>query len=127
MIRRPPRSTRTDTLFPYTTLFRSHLPAPRPLHDVASVLLLAPARSRRRPCARARGIVAVRSRRAPGLQVAVTHGGRAPPIARVPNLAEGDRIPRSAARSVGEEWVRTARSPWAPAPSKTNTHPAAKK
>src|SRR3546814_14602430 len=26
MIRRPPRSTRTDTLFPYTTLFRS----PRP-------------------------------------------------------------------------------------------------
>src|SRR3546814_11141520 len=34
MIRRPPRSTRTDTLFPYTTLFRSlgavgldHLPA----------------------------------------------------------------------------------------------------
>src|SRR3546814_18312094 len=29
MIRRPPRSTRTDTLFPYTTLFRSHLALPR--------------------------------------------------------------------------------------------------
>src|SRR3546814_4502756 len=27
MIRRPPRSTRTDTLFPYTTLVRSRLPA----------------------------------------------------------------------------------------------------
>src|SRR3546814_20186356 len=27
MIRRPPRSTRTDTLFPYTTLFRSQGPA----------------------------------------------------------------------------------------------------
>src|SRR3546814_20304887 len=26
MIRRPPRSTRTDTLFPYTTLFRSGWP-----------------------------------------------------------------------------------------------------
>src|SRR3546814_1905505 len=26
MIRRPPRSTRTDTLFPYTTLFRSLQP-----------------------------------------------------------------------------------------------------
>src|SRR3546814_16348741 len=26
MIRRPPISTRTDTLFPYTTLFRSHKP-----------------------------------------------------------------------------------------------------
>src|SRR3546814_1344180 len=25
MIRRPPRSTRTDTLFPYTTLFRSRV------------------------------------------------------------------------------------------------------
>src|SRR3546814_3163433 len=35
MIRRPPRSTRTDTLFPYTTLFRSTAsqktrPSPRP-------------------------------------------------------------------------------------------------
>src|SRR3546814_19647848 len=28
MIRRPPRSTRTDTLFPYTTLFRSAVIAP---------------------------------------------------------------------------------------------------
>src|SRR3546814_665496 len=27
MIRRPPRSTRTDTLFPYTTLFRSGIPS----------------------------------------------------------------------------------------------------
>src|SRR3546814_20210742 len=34
MIRRPPRSTRTDTLFPYTTLFRSvgrRLPGSAPL------------------------------------------------------------------------------------------------
>src|SRR3546814_10808526 len=30
MIRRPPRSTRTDTLFPYTTLFRSAEAAARP-------------------------------------------------------------------------------------------------
>src|SRR3546814_18044460 len=29
MIRRPPRSTRTDTLFPYTTLFRSPCPRTR--------------------------------------------------------------------------------------------------
>src|SRR3546814_18045428 len=28
MIRRPPRSTRTDTLFPYTTLFRSGCGSP---------------------------------------------------------------------------------------------------
>src|SRR3546814_2716004 len=37
MIRRPPRSTRTDTLFPYTTLFRSILEEPAMLvrHEVA--------------------------------------------------------------------------------------------
>src|SRR3546814_14071067 len=35
MIRRPPRSTRTDTLFPYTTLFRSLI-----LTQVLAVALL---------------------------------------------------------------------------------------
>src|SRR3546814_20902624 len=34
MIRRPPRSTRTDTLFPYTTLFRSGVRFGVPLHAV---------------------------------------------------------------------------------------------
>src|SRR3546814_2623945 len=34
MIRRPPRSTRTDTLFPYTTLFRSTRGAIGPFHAV---------------------------------------------------------------------------------------------
>src|SRR3546814_4823822 len=51
MIRRPPRSTRTDTLFPYTTLFRSDqgcidflkrqmIPSERPLacHEVTKIL-----------------------------------------------------------------------------------------
>src|SRR3546814_20037988 len=36
MIRRPPRSTRTDTLFPYTTLFRS-------LRDIAELIQDSPA------------------------------------------------------------------------------------
>src|SRR3546814_2782431 len=56
MIRRPPRSTRTDTLFPYTTLFRSRGPttaagalgdlagAPRPV----AVNLVGALRRRRR-------------------------------------------------------------------------------
>src|SRR3546814_921731 len=43
MIRRPPRSTRTDTLFPYTTLFRSNLrivdPAVEPGDDLFLVVL----------------------------------------------------------------------------------------
>src|SRR3546814_11683540 len=36
MIRRPPRSTRTDTLFPYTTLFRSYWGCPIPVIHCAA-------------------------------------------------------------------------------------------
>src|SRR3546814_8476760 len=39
MIRRPPRSTRTDTLFPYTTLFRSSRKRP-PLTPIVRLLRL---------------------------------------------------------------------------------------
>src|SRR3546814_4555466 len=42
MIRRPPRSTRTDTLFPYTTLFRSPSEE-RFVRDIASSAIIAPA------------------------------------------------------------------------------------
>src|SRR3546814_14907184 len=38
MLRRPPRSTRTDTLFPYTTLFRSCYTEERWLCRVAAVI-----------------------------------------------------------------------------------------
>src|SRR3546814_5639000 len=38
MIRRPPRSTRTDTLFPYTTLFRSNMVLVKLLGDEQIVL-----------------------------------------------------------------------------------------
>src|SRR3546814_4501957 len=37
MIRRPPRSTRTDTLFPYTTLFRSRVHPDRGLAEPGSL------------------------------------------------------------------------------------------
>src|SRR3546814_10617755 len=37
MIRRPPRSTRTDTLFPYTTLFRSQLEVGQHVARLANV------------------------------------------------------------------------------------------
>src|SRR3546814_9099474 len=55
MIRRPPRSTRTDTLFPYTTLFRSQLVhglaraisyQRTPIQARVSVSVCAPAQSR---------------------------------------------------------------------------------
>src|SRR3546814_1751443 len=47
MIRRPPRSTRTDTLFPYTTLFRSdhHLSRRGDVGRDASTRSLSPARA----------------------------------------------------------------------------------
>src|SRR3546814_7696843 len=37
MIRRPPRSTRTDTLFTYTTLFRSAVHCPAPGERIAAI------------------------------------------------------------------------------------------
>src|SRR3546814_2348140 len=46
MIRRPPRSTRTDTLFPYTTLFRS----PGPAGHARATRLPRPCRGSRTRC-----------------------------------------------------------------------------
>src|SRR3546814_19927057 len=61
MIRRPPRSTRTDTLFPYTTLFRSddcceQRPSCVPVDPMRRTTLL------QRPC-RASGVASFHSRR----------------------------------------------------------------
>src|SRR3546814_2488778 len=46
MIRRPPRSTRTDTLFPYTTLFRS----PGAVRAIEIILRPVPSDRRHRLC-----------------------------------------------------------------------------
>src|SRR3546814_3178022 len=46
MIRRPPRSTRTDTLFPYTTLFRSATGNPGCQKNVHTLLTLDKKRGR---------------------------------------------------------------------------------
>src|SRR3546814_15192844 len=48
MIRRPPRSTRTDTLFPYTTLFRSVLDPDIVIDDPVKVIDLMLSRATRR-------------------------------------------------------------------------------
>src|SRR3546814_7602555 len=61
MIRRPPRATRTDTLFPYTTLFRSRT---RPRHAWATDGL--PPRPATRRATRARRSVPLRRREGPG-------------------------------------------------------------
>src|SRR3546814_5271080 len=58
MIRRPPRSTRTDTLFPYTTLFRSRgAPTGDDGADIPS------STSRKELAARTRSIPSTASRR----------------------------------------------------------------
>src|SRR3546814_2358233 len=54
MVRRPPRSTRTDTLFPYTTLFRS---------TIARLHRNAPSALRNRSCDRTRRTPRLRSAR----------------------------------------------------------------
>src|SRR3546814_14945420 len=64
MIRRPPRSTRTDTLFPYTTLFRARFsceggfaeksPAPVTLDRRAEMVIVALRHSRPADIERAR-------------------------------------------------------------------------
>src|SRR3546814_18234196 len=52
MILRPPRATRTDTLFPYTTLFRSRSePEAAPARRLRPQLLVHPELRRRSPCA----------------------------------------------------------------------------
>src|SRR3546814_5804082 len=63
MIRRPPRSTRTDTLFPYTTLFRSIAA------DIHAVLgAVQRVRLRQHPHRRFRGIVGRSEEHTSGLQ-----------------------------------------------------------
>src|SRR3546814_14804541 len=54
MIRRPPRSTRTDTLFPYTTLFRSRRVVAAAADGAAACVRLEAGRARRLPGRRAR-------------------------------------------------------------------------
>src|SRR3546814_14578458 len=99
MIRRPPRSTRTDTLFPYTTLFRAILPAVAAVHDAAA----GGAADRAPAAGEAAG--AEQPLAAPG-----RGGGARRPLARRP----GQLVDRSEERRVGKECVSTCRSRWWP-------------
>src|SRR3546814_12195823 len=64
MIRRPPRSTRTDTLFPYTTLFRSQATAVNVLHAGALQ-----AQSRQRVQIGMPAIITARTERSAGVRL----------------------------------------------------------
>src|SRR3546814_7279671 len=90
MIRRPPRSTRTDTLFPYTTLFRSDRERSRDLEIDAEAFV-----RRRLAEFGMREFVAQRQHAAVGI------GDRLRPLARAPvEIAEiggAERIDRAVA------------------------------
>src|SRR3546814_19420448 len=99
MIRRPPRSTRTDTLFPYTTLFRSCLAPRRGAYDIHTSL--APANERA-------GRVQAWDRRQGHLDGSIG-------TTVVPALVAGTHWhQRSEERRVGKECVSTCRSRWSP-------------
>src|SRR3546814_16463793 len=102
MLRRPPRSTRTDTLFPYTTLFRS-LERVRLCHN-----RLSHRNERRfafgdRRCSPARKGGARRS-----------DGAIEVILARIGGTADDLLGRRSEERRVGKECVSTCRSRWSP-------------
>src|SRR3546814_19012336 len=103
MIRPPPRSTRTDTLFPYTTLFRSESAALRPAEAQSA-----------RTAHRFPGS-AGKVHRARGPQEAET--GRRDDDLRLPQLCAvwekgPGRSRRSEERRVGKECVSTCSSRW---------------
>src|SRR3546814_17161419 len=123
MIRRPPRSTRTDTLFPYTTLFRSENPAAfrRPDEGAGVGRRAAQPRNRRllpfdRPDPAARlwpdrggaghKLQPPRGRAQDGYGRAAVDEHRSSDRRRRRNLR------RSEERGVGKEWVRTCRTRW---------------
>src|SRR3546814_11782853 len=120
MVRRPPRSTRTDTLFPYTTLFRSDEPAA----DVALlVLVLAAATAGHRTgVEHHRGAAVVLEAGDGVLQpgpVGLAGGDAAGFLAAVEGVVlEALRVerlvPRSEERRVGKACVSACRARWPP-------------
>src|SRR3546814_11326006 len=120
MIRRPPRSTRTDTLFPYTTLFRSNSSsrttateekngaARAPRVDATNVGQMLVYRDPECGCCEAWADIA----RKAGYQVVVEN--RADMAAVKARYDVPGRLVRSEELRVGKECVGRCRSRWSP-------------
>src|SRR3546814_17173242 len=111
MIRRPPRSTRTDTLFPYTTRFRSRVGTGK---AQAAAFRLLPAVPLAADAARHAGAAPVRQM-AQGASACL--GARARFLRLHGNALYcrfDARTQRSEERRVGKECVNTCRSRWSP-------------
>src|SRR3546814_14443595 len=103
MILRPPRSTRTDTLFPYTTLFRSRRRAAEPqrlIHDLAAVFMI---------LRTAFVLIRTVDHEVHDQRQHVLGGIKAGDEQKDEQIAE-----RSEERRVGKECVSTCRSRWSP-------------
>src|SRR3546814_10940138 len=113
MIRRPPRSTRTDTLFPYTTLFRSETAAEirePPRRDQRVLAFVGDPRHRDMLRTRdARDLVCARGHRRAAVEDVDVIFEREAFILQHPH-----RRARSEERRVGHECVSTCRSRWSP-------------
>src|SRR3546814_19322803 len=112
MIRRPPRSTRTDTLFPYTTLFRSL---------VATYILSFGSEEQKRHWLPKM----VKGEAIGSLGMTEPHAGSDLKAVRTQAVRDGDEFvingQRSEERRVGKECVSTCRSRWSPYLYKNNT------
>src|SRR3546814_11297375 len=109
MIRPPPRSTLTDTLFPYTTLFRSA----GGIGDLAVERIAVIGHHHMLdPLARHAGQLVRRAIGGGAHQPAVIAARQEAMPAR--RRRQGQQRGRSDARRVGKEWVRTGRSRWSP-------------
>src|SRR3546814_12024544 len=109
MIRRPPRSTRTDTLFPYTTLFRSTGTAVSP-EEMAEVRterdrLWRPLREH---------LLNGAALQAPAEAIAGYESGVAAADDRADARFASADASRSEERRGGKECVSTCRSRWSP-------------
>src|SRR3546814_15918119 len=119
MLRRPPRSTRTDPLFPSPTLFRS---SARPSRELRPWLRRAayPVRASRcgRSGPRARGSAPPRAATPAHARPArrPANGGIPAPPRRARDRASSEE------RRVGKERVSTCRSRWSPYHYKKTTH-----
>src|SRR3546814_14004991 len=109
MIRRPPRSTRTDTRFPYTTLFRSEAVVDRRADDDRGAVLVVVEHRDVHALAQ-RGLDLEALRRLDVFQVDAAEGR----LQRRHHIDQALRVERSEERRVGKECVSTCRSRWSP-------------
>src|SRR3546814_15276221 len=102
MLRRPPESTRADTLFPYTTLVRT--PAHILEHDTLELQNLAGMPG---------GLGRARETSVRGVYKVIVRAWHEP-VTRAALYSARDLVMRSEERRVGKECVSTCRSRWSP-------------